>query len=100
MLKLKIIIVDNINDLEQAINSYIADIDEEAIKDIDVDIEKGTAIIQYTAQEEWKNHICADCKYWDDGGSTSSVGGLCHECGTRRRFNARACKAYKDIREE
>lgn len=99
MLKVKIIKSD-INDLEQAINSYIADIDEDAIKDIDVDITKGTAIIQYTAQEEWKSHICADCKYWDDGGSSSSVGGLCHECGTRRRFNARACKAFKDIREE
>ena len=99
MLKVKIIKSD-INDLEQAINSFIADIDEDAIKAIDVDITKGTAIIQYTAQEAWKAHICADCKYWDDGGSSSSVGGLCHECGTRRRFNARACKAFKDIREE
>lgn len=99
MLKVKIVAVTKLAELEPAINDFIATLDEEAIKDISIDITKGTAIIQYVAQEEWRNHICADCKYWDDGGSPSAVGGLCHECGTRRRFNCKACKSFKDIRE-
>ena len=100
MLKVKIVAVKQFADLEPTINNFIATLEEEAINDISIDIEKGTAIIQYIAQEEWKKRICADCKYWDDGGSTSSVAGLCHECGKSMRFNCRACKSFKDIRED
>lgn len=98
MLQVKVILTDNVTHLEQKMNEFLSGLETEAVKDIKVDTTTSTATIQYEVIEAWKNRICADCKYWDDGGEPSAVGGLCHECGRRTRFNCRACKCFKDIR--
>lgn len=98
MLQVKVILTDNVTHLEQNINEFLSGVETEAVKDIKVDATTGAATIQYEVIEAWKNHICADCKYWDDGGEPSAVGGLCHEIGRRMRFNCRSCKNFKDIR--
>ena len=86
------------SDLQDQINRFLSGIDDESVRDIEVDMEKYNAVVKYIMIEAWKNRICADCKYWDDGGESSAVGGLCHELGNRRRFNCKACQSFKDIR--
>ena len=84
--------------LEDAVNKFLATIEAESVKDIRISDKADKAVIQYEVKEAWKDQMCGDCKYWDDGGSPSAVRGLCHECGGRRRFNCRACKEWKDMR--
>ena len=98
MLQVKVISTVQVTDLESSINEFLTTVDTESVKDISVDVMDSTAVIQYEIVEEWKNALCCDCQHWDDGGSTSNVSGLCHECGQRRRFNCRACKQFKDVR--
>ena len=98
MLQVKVISTVQVTDLESSINEFLTTVDAEAVKNIDVDVLDATAVIQYEIIEEWTKALCCDCQHWDDGGSTSNVSGLCHECGQRRRFNCRACKQFKDVR--
>lgn len=98
MLQVKVISTVQVTDLESSINEFLTTVDTESVKDISVDVMDSTAVIQYEIVEEWKNALCCDCQHWDDGGSTSNVSGLCHECGQRRRFNCKACKKFKDVR--
>ena len=98
MLQVKVISTVQVTDLESSINEFLTTVDTESVKDISVDVLDSTAVIQYEIVEEWKNALCCDCQHWDDGGSTSNVSGLCHECGQRRRFNCKACKQFKDVR--
>ena len=85
-------------DGEDRINEFLSTIETEDVIRIDVR-ESGFAVIQYEKKEAWSNRHCCDCKYWDDGGDTASVGGLCIECGQIRRFNCKACNKFHDYRD-
>lgn len=98
--KVKLIQGLDAKDLQEQINSFLATLKDDALKDLNIDMQKMNAIILYKVVEEWQGMICADCKYWDDEGDTSAVSGLCFECGQRRRFNSKACKCFKDIRRQ
>lgn len=97
MLQIKIVTGVENQDLENEVNRFLTTVDDDAVKDIKVDTSKGIATIQYVIKELWKGQMCCDCKYWDDGGEPTTSG-LCQECGQRRRFNAKACERYKDVR--
>ena len=97
MIQIKLINENEIVALEAATNEFLQTIDTESVKDIKYDFEEMVAIIHYVLVEEWKNHMCCDCQYWDDGGETG-VSGICHENGQRRRFNYKSCKCFKDVR--
>ena len=84
--------------LEEAVNKFLSTIEAEAVKNIQVNERADRAIIQYEVVQAWVKEKCYDCKYWDDGGDSSSTSGLCVECGQRRRFNCNACERFKDIR--
>lgn len=99
MLQVKIVQEFEVADLNKSINDFLATIKSEDVRgDIKVDMSQMIAIIEYEVKEAFANRKCYDCKYWDDGGSTSAVSGLCHECGQRRRFNCDACSMFKDAR--
>lgn len=98
MLQIKIIKGGLAEDLNETVNEFLATIHEDAVKDISVDVMKGTAVIQYVVKNAWADRLCSECKYWDDSGSSDAVSGLCHECGGRRRFNCKACAKFKDVR--
>ena len=100
MLQVKIVQECEVNDLNKSINDFLASIKSEDVKDIRYELSDIPliAIIQYEVTEAFANRKCYDCKYWDDGGSSSAVSGLCHECGQRRRFNCDACSMFKDAR--
>ena len=99
MLQVKILQEAEVADLNESINKFLATVKSDA-KEIKVDLNSNpkNAIIQYEVIEAWVNEKCYDCKYWDDGGDSAAVSGLCHECGGRRRFNCNACSHFKDIR--
>ena len=97
MIQVKFINANEIVELETATNEFLQTVKAEAIKDIKYDFDELVSIVQYEFVEDWKNHMCCDCQYWDDGGDTS-VTGICHETGQRRRFNCKSCEHYKDIR--
>ena len=99
MLHIKTVFFSSVKEIDASVNEFLDTIDTEAFKSIEVKDEKGMAFILYEVKEEWKNRICSECKYWDDGGSTDSVSGLCQECGGRRRFNCKACNRFKDVRD-
>ena len=100
MLQVKILQEVEVTSLNESVNKFLAEIKSEEVKDIQFDLNDipAIAIIQYEVTEAWVNEKCYDCKYWDDGGDSSAVSGLCHECGGRRRFNCNACSHFKDIR--
>lgn len=99
MLQLKTVIVKSIEDLDTSVNEFLSTIESDAFRSLEVKEEKGLAFILYEAKESWKGRMCADCQYWDDGNSSDSVSGICHECGGRRRFNCKACDRFKDVRD-
>lgn len=98
MLQIKIVKVKELATLDTEVNSFLATLNEDAEPTINIDIEKGVATIIYKFNEEWHGRLCSECKYWDDGESSDSVSGLCQERGCRRRFNAKACERYQDVR--
>ena len=100
MLQVKILQEHEVTDLNKSINDFLATIKTEDVKDIKYELSDFPliAIIQYEVKEAYTNRKCYDCKYWDDGGDTSSTSGFCIECGGHRRFNCNACKAFKDVR--
>ena len=103
MLQVKILQENKVSDLNNSINDFLATIKTEDVKDIKFGLTAENfpliAIIQYEVKETFADRKCYDCKYWDDGGDTSSTSGFCIECGGRRRFNCNACAAFKDVRE-
>lgn len=99
MLQIKLITGGILKEWIKEVNLFLATLPSDAVKDIELDKQALIALISYQAEEEYTNRLCCDCQHWDDGGSPSATGGLCHECGGRRRFNAKACKYFKDIRE-
>ena len=84
-------------ELDSLVNEFLATIDEDSIKEMDIDVPKQTAIIQYLTNEGWEKRMCCECQFWDDGGETNTTG-LCQATGKRIRFNCRACKEFKDVR--
>ena len=94
MLQIKFVEGKDIQTLENNVNEFLASLTSE-VKDIKT--ENGMATILYEVFEAWKNRMCCECQYWDDGGEPTTSG-ICHECGQRRRFNTRACKCFKDVR--
>lgn len=99
MYQIKLIEGKDIESLNTATNEFLAVFNEDAVKDIRINYDKMVAFIQYEVKEAHEDRKCYDCKYWDDGGDSASVSGMCIECGQRRRFNCNACKSFKDIRE-
>jgi hypothetical protein len=99
MLKLKTVFFSSVKEIDASVNEFLTTIDEDSFRDLKVKEDKGIAFILYEAKEAWKDRMCSECQYWDDGNSSDSVSGLCHECGGRRRFNCRACDRFKDVRE-
>lgn len=97
MIQIKFIHANEIVALETATNEFLRTVDSETVKDIKYDFEELVAIVQYDLIAEWKNRMCCECQYWDDGGEPTTSG-LCHECGQRKRFNYPACKCFKDVR--
>lgn len=98
MLHIKTIFFNSVKEIDASVNEFLDTIETDSFRSIDVKEEKGMAFILYEVKEAWKDNICADCKYWDDGGAVDSVSGLCQECGGRRRFNNKACNRFKDVR--
>ena len=84
--------------IDDAVNEFLKTIKTEDVLKVETK-DVGFVIVQYEVKEAWVNRLCCDCKYWDDGGSADSVGGLCIECGGRRRFNCKACDRFIDVRD-
>jgi len=95
MLKVKFVRGKDMETLEANVNEFLALLSSEAVRDIKPD--GASALILYECEEAWKNRMCCECQYWDDGGETTTSG-ICHECGQRRRFNYKACECFKDVR--
>ena len=98
MLQIKFVKGKDMETLENNVNSFLASLSSDAIKDIKTDIEGKVATIQYEFKEAWEGCLCCDCRHWDDGNDVESLIGLCQECGGRKRFNNRACSHFKDVR--
>ena len=100
MLQVKIIQENELDSLNRSVNEFLATIHTDKPIDIKWELQDipFIAIIQYEHKEPWMDEKCYDCKYWDDGGDSAAVSGLCRECGGRRRFNCKACSAFKDMR--
>lgn len=95
MLQIKYVQGKDIETLENNINAFLASLTFEEVKDIRHG--DGIVTILYERKNAWVGMMCCDCKYWDDGGEPTTSG-ICQECGQRRRFNAKACERYKDLR--
>lgn len=96
MLQIKFLQGKDLLTLEEGVNEFLASLSSEEIKDIKR--EECLVTILYERKDAWIGMMCCDCQFWDDGGETTTSG-ICHECGQRRRFNAKACKSFKDVRE-
>ena len=99
MIQVKIIDSFDLDSLNDKINSFLAGISSEAVKDISVNSQTLTTVIQYEVKDAWVGHLCVDCQSWDDSGSHNSVVGLCQQHGGRKRFNCSACPQFTDVRE-
>lgn len=99
MVQIKIILGLDDDDLQDRTNEFLKKIETDCLKDVRIDFDKHNALVLYEAKEIWEDRKCYDCKYWDDGGDSASVSGMCIEQGQRRRFNCKACPKFKDIRE-
>ena len=98
MLQIKVVNGKTADELTLETNMFLESISDDEVQDIDTSAAaEGYVIIKYLIKEEWKDMMCCDCKYWDDGGEPTTSG-LCQECGQRRRFNAKACQRFKDFR--
>lgn len=95
MLRIKYVQGKDIQTLENNVNAFLASLTSEVI---DIKTEEGMVVILYKEEEAWEISLCCDCQYWDDGGETTTSG-LCHQCGQRRRFNNKACRSFRDVRE-
>ena len=86
----------NIENLENEINRFLAEIPDDPIS-LKYDFENLRAIVEYNSVN--RNAICCECKFWDDGGKHDALIGLCQRCGGRKRFSDKVCGKYEDIRE-
>ena len=98
MLQIKLLQGKDMETLTDKVNEFLASLSSEAVKDINVNDTKWLALIQYEHKDEWESKMCCDCQHWDDSGSADAVVGLCQECGGRKRFSAKACERFKDVR--
>lgn len=98
MLKVKIIDAVTRHKMEDELNGFLSSLTSEDVRNITYDFPNLTVAIEYEITDAWKNMICADCQYWDDGNSADAVIGMCQECGGRKRFNCKACERFKDVR--
>jgi len=96
MIQIKFVQGKDLVTLEKGVNEFLASLSSEEVKDIKR--EECLVTILYDKKDAWVGMMCCDCKYWDDGGEPVPIG-LCQECGQRRRFDAKACDRYKDVRE-
>lgn len=96
MLQIKIVQGKSLDDLTNKVNEFLISI--KTATNITVDSTNLTAVIQHEIDEEWKNQICADCRYWDCGNSSDALIGTCQMCGLRKRFNNTACDKFNDVR--
>lgn len=97
MIQFKLVEGKDIATLNNHVNEFLSQIGSEAHKGTQFDFMAMVAAIEYEMVEEWKDHLCCDCQYWDDGGEMTTSG-ICHETGQRRRFNNPSCKCFKDVR--
>lgn len=95
MIQIKFVQGKDLLTLETSVNAFLASLSSEELKDIKR--EDCLVTILYEKKDAWVGKLCCDCKYWDDGGEPTTSG-LCQECGKRRRFNAKACDRYQDVR--
>jgi len=95
MIQIKFVQGKDLMTLEKGVNEFLASLSSEEVKDIKR--EDTLVTILYERKDAWVGMMCCDCKYWDDGGEPTTSG-LCQECGKRRRFNAKACDRYQDVR--
>ena len=73
MIQIKLVHVGDLKTLNDNVNETLAGIPSEAIKEpIKFDFSEMVAIIQFELIEEWKNRMCAECRYFDDGGEPSA----------------------------
>lgn len=98
MLQIEIVSGNTKEELQNSVNTFLKTVSEDAVNDIKVEAEKGTATILYTVKETWQGHLCCDCRHWDDSNDAEALIGLCQECGGRRRFNNKSCNHFKDVR--
>lgn len=99
MLQIKIVSGMTDEELTTLTNEFLQTIPEDSVKEVDTSAAAdGHVTVKYVIAEEWKGHLCCDCRYWDDGDDCESMIGLCQECGGRRRFNQKSCQKFKDVR--
>lgn len=94
-MQVKIICEQSHAALEDELNKFLAGLADDPT-DIKVDIANCSAVVHYSNVNP--KSICCECKFWDDGGKHDELMGLCQRCGGRKRFNAKACNKYEDVR--
>lgn len=97
MLQTKFVLGVDVPDLEQSLNAALTKIASENIK-VNYFLDNLTAIVEYEVLEAYKQRLCCECSFWDDGGATSSLSGFCTMTGKRLRYNCKACSHYTDVR--
>ena len=95
MLQIKFVQGKDMETLENNVNAFLASLSSDEIKEFKR--EDCLVTILYERKDAWIGMLCCDCQYWDDCGEPTTSG-ICHECGQRRRFNAKACECFKDVR--
>ena len=97
MIKIKIVEGFSAEDLTRKLNEALREIESEP--KITYYESKWAAVIEQAVEEAYKDRLCCDCIYWDDKGNNQSLNGFCTLTGKRMRFNCRACKQFKDLRD-
>ena len=95
MLKTKFIEGEDRQDLEQKLNKALEEID--GSPKIQYFENRWMAVIEYQEKPEYEGRLCCDCKFWDDDGR--SLANFCTMTGKRTRYNCKACKQFKDLRD-
>lgn len=96
MIKTKFIEGTDRDDLERKLNQALEEIESEPkIKYFE---SKWMAVIEETIEEAYKGRLCCDCSFWDDVGN-SSLANFCTITGKKMRYNCKACRRFKDLRD-
>ena len=96
MLKTKFISGHDMEDLERKLNRALEDIEEKP--NIRYYESSWVAVIEMEIVPEYVGRLCCDCAFWDDTGN-SSLSCFCTQNGKRMRYYCRACKLFKDLRD-
>ena len=97
MIKTKFIEGTDRDDLERKLNQALEQIESEPkIKYFE---SRWMAVIEETIEEAYKKRLCCECAFWDDQGNSESLNAFCTMTGKRMRFNCKACRRFKDLRD-